>query len=299
MAATMLGLASLAASGCASTATSDSNSAAALTAPAGNNEGPGSVAHVEDEQFCASHQCIANFPNGHGEVVQCSDREWSHSGGITGACADHGGEKGAESRPNESYIAPERESGAGDEGPGSTSHAEDSRFCASHPCVGNFSKGAGAVVQCTDGEWSHSGGLSGACSNHGGENASTASVPSESGGESTEAPSSAPLEALDHYWTDIRSHAFSAAYSHLAPAARTLSESQFVSNEEKANIESVRFHGEVTSNSGESASVAVLSLITHDHEYGCRSWSGSYTMTEDAGTWQIEHAAITPQACTG
>jgi hypothetical protein len=24
-------------------------------------------------------------------------------------------------------------------------------------------------VQCTDGEWSHSGGLSGACSDHGGE----------------------------------------------------------------------------------------------------------------------------------
>jgi hypothetical protein len=223
MAATMLGLASLAVSGCASTAMTDSNSAAAPTAPAGNNEGAGSVAHIEDEQFCASHRCIANFPNGHGEVVQCSDGEWSHSGGITGACADHGGEKGAESSSNESNGAPERESGGG-EGPGPTSHAEDNQFCASHPCIANFSNGTGTVVQCTDGKWSHSGGLSGACSDHGGESASTASVPSEDPRESPGLSSSPPLEALNHYWADIRDHGFSEAYTHLAPAARTLSE---------------------------------------------------------------------------
>jgi hypothetical protein len=42
-------------------------------------------------------------------------------------------------------------------------------FCSSHTCIPNFSKGTGYVVQCADGEWSHSGGRPGACSGHGGE----------------------------------------------------------------------------------------------------------------------------------
>jgi hypothetical protein len=42
-------------------------------------------------------------------------------------------------------------------------------FCAKHRCIPNFSNGSGYVVQCQDGMWSHSGGRSGACSGHGGE----------------------------------------------------------------------------------------------------------------------------------
>jgi hypothetical protein len=44
--------------------------------------------------FCASHSCIPNFDNGHGSIVQCADGMWSHSGGVQGACSDHGGERG-------------------------------------------------------------------------------------------------------------------------------------------------------------------------------------------------------------
>jgi hypothetical protein len=55
-------------------------------------EGPGSSSHSTDAQFCATHQCIRNFPNGNGTIVQCVDGEWSHSGGLSGACSDHGGE---------------------------------------------------------------------------------------------------------------------------------------------------------------------------------------------------------------
>jgi hypothetical protein len=43
--------------------------------------------------FCAHHPCIANFFNGTGYIVQCSDGMWSHSGGRPGACSDHGGER--------------------------------------------------------------------------------------------------------------------------------------------------------------------------------------------------------------
>lgn len=46
--------------------------------------------HTAD--FCSSHSCIPNFGNGHGSIVQCADGMWSHSGGLAGACSDHGGE---------------------------------------------------------------------------------------------------------------------------------------------------------------------------------------------------------------
>ena len=42
-------------------------------------------------------------------------------------------------------------------------------FCTTHICIGNFDNGTGYIVQCVDGEWSHSGGRPGACSDHGGE----------------------------------------------------------------------------------------------------------------------------------
>jgi hypothetical protein len=41
--------------------------------------------------FCEVNTCIPNFPNGNGSIVQCADGEYSHSGGIQGACSYHGG----------------------------------------------------------------------------------------------------------------------------------------------------------------------------------------------------------------
>jgi hypothetical protein len=41
--------------------------------------------------FCATHDCIPNYDNGHGSTVQCADGTYSHSGGIQGACSHHGG----------------------------------------------------------------------------------------------------------------------------------------------------------------------------------------------------------------
>ena len=58
----------------------------------GEVEGPGSECHAEDEKFCEENSCIPNFSNGNGTVVECVDGEYSHSGGISGACSDHGGE---------------------------------------------------------------------------------------------------------------------------------------------------------------------------------------------------------------
>jgi hypothetical protein len=50
--------------------------------------------------FCSTHDCIPNFPNGIGFIVQCADGTWSHSGGIQGACSDHGGEQQRRTGPN-------------------------------------------------------------------------------------------------------------------------------------------------------------------------------------------------------
>jgi hypothetical protein len=41
-------------------------------------------------------------------------------------------------------------------------------FCTTHRCIASFAEGHGTIVQCADGEWSHSGGRPGVCSRHGG-----------------------------------------------------------------------------------------------------------------------------------
>jgi hypothetical protein len=43
------------------------------------------------QDFCDHHACISSFYEGRGSIVQCADGEWSHSGGIQGACSSHGG----------------------------------------------------------------------------------------------------------------------------------------------------------------------------------------------------------------
>lgn len=74
-------------------ATTHTVTAAAAAPPGPAVEGPGSTSHATDAEFCSTHQCIENFPNGNGSIVQCADGEWSHSGGLSGACSDHGGEQ--------------------------------------------------------------------------------------------------------------------------------------------------------------------------------------------------------------
>ncbi|HUA74255.1 MAG TPA: hypothetical protein VL988_05790 [Solirubrobacteraceae bacterium] len=48
-------------------------------------------------------------------------------------------------------------------------HSDDRSFCSTHECVGEYETEPGTVVECADGSFSHAGGISGACSHHGGE----------------------------------------------------------------------------------------------------------------------------------
>jgi hypothetical protein len=51
---------------------------------------------------------------------------------------------------------------------GSFITSSPSAFCSYFNCIATFSSGRGYVVQCSDGTFSRSGGISGSCSGHGG-----------------------------------------------------------------------------------------------------------------------------------
>jgi hypothetical protein len=64
--------------------------------PAASSEGEdtvGSASHAGDAQFCSEHHCEGDFTGEDGTVVECGDGDYSHAGGISGACSFHGGVK--------------------------------------------------------------------------------------------------------------------------------------------------------------------------------------------------------------
>jgi hypothetical protein len=59
--------------------------------PWGYNFCGGSVISAPPSTFCSYFDCIGNFWNGRGYVMQCRDATFSKSGGISGSCSQHGG----------------------------------------------------------------------------------------------------------------------------------------------------------------------------------------------------------------
>jgi hypothetical protein len=53
--------------------------------------------------------------------------------------------------------------------PPANQYGPPANYCDTHRCIANYDNGRGYVLECNDGEWSHSGGQPGACSGHGGE----------------------------------------------------------------------------------------------------------------------------------
>jgi hypothetical protein len=107
---------------------------------------------------------------------------------------------------------------------------------------------------------------------------------------------SGPLQALDSYWAAIGAHDFLAATGYVLSGVLG-SPAAFVTSEQHEHVESAQFEGRVSSASGAGATVDVVSLTTHDRQFGCRSWSGSYRMTRREGRWLIAGAAIHPRPC--
>ncbi|MGA2926946.1 MAG: hypothetical protein ABSG43_13295, partial [Solirubrobacteraceae bacterium] len=76
------------------------------------------------------------------------------------------------------------------------------------------------------------------------------------------------------------------------------SKASFVAKEKSYGIKSVSFRGRVTTQNPTSATILVISLITRDHVFGCRTWSGSYTMSHPVRGWLIAVAGIHPRPCS-
>jgi hypothetical protein len=72
------------------------------------------------------------------------------------------------------------------------SPADAGAFCETHSCIAHFGSGTGYIVQCADGMWSHSGGLQGACSWHGGETGNTSDGSTGDGGAYVAPPAPSP-----------------------------------------------------------------------------------------------------------
>jgi hypothetical protein len=53
----------------------------------------GSTITNPPSDFCSYFECIDNFPNGKGYVIQCQDGMFSKSGGRSGSCSHHGGNR--------------------------------------------------------------------------------------------------------------------------------------------------------------------------------------------------------------
>jgi hypothetical protein len=60
--------------------------------------GRGSLVYNPPSNVCNYFNCIANFPNGVGYMVECNDGTYSMSGGRPGACSGHDGEGTAVTR---------------------------------------------------------------------------------------------------------------------------------------------------------------------------------------------------------
>ncbi len=107
---------------------------------------------------------------------------------------------------------------------------------------------------------------------------------------------SGPLQALDSYWLAISAHNFASAYGYEMPGLIGPEEG-FVAGERQEGVQSAQFVGRVLSQSAGTATIQVISLTTHDRQFGCRTWSGTYSMAFHAGRWLIASAHITPSPC--
>jgi hypothetical protein len=118
----------------------------------------------------AKEEAAAQPPSQEEELEQKHERQEQHEQ----QQREQAEERAADSTTAPSSESPSSESSEGssgeDEEVGSSSRTTDAQFCSEHECIGSFTKERGTIVECSDGSYSHAGGVSGACSHHGGEN---------------------------------------------------------------------------------------------------------------------------------
>lgn len=113
---------------------------------------------------CAARAAVIACKTGDGGVVRFSQ-----------AAVDRYSQSQADSYAVDHDLGPEPaapDAGSSDPGASTDSSAgavpDGADFCTTHDCIPNYANGNGSTVQCADGSYSHSGGIQGACSHHGG-----------------------------------------------------------------------------------------------------------------------------------
>lgn len=107
---------------------------------------------------------------------------------------------------------------------------------------------------------------------------------------SNESQTESPLGAVNEHWHDIQSGNYQGAWADETPSLRG-DESSWVHGQEAAGIESIDYRFKEASRSGSSATVDIEELRTVSRQNGCQSWTGTYGLTEEGGSWEISDAS--------
>ena len=105
-----------------------------------------------------------------------------------------------------------------------------------------------------------------------------------------------PLGVVRLYWRDIATGKFRAAYGLLAVGSVPQDQTQFASDEQQAQIQSVTFTGSLALATGASAT---SSLFVDDDRrpVRIRTWSGEFQLDRAGHSWRITRAHISPAPC--
>jgi hypothetical protein len=102
-------------------------------------------------------------------------------------------------------------------------------------------------------------------------------------------------DTIQHHFSLISEHNFSAAYALLAPSLQT-GESAWVASHREDGIYKVNVAVDAKLNSADSATATIVNMTTLD-AHGCKSWSGSWNLERLAGQWRISESNISSSPC--
>lgn len=112
-------------------------------------------------------------------------------------------------------------------------------------------------------------------------------------GQSSE--TQAVADTIQHHFSLISEHNFSAAYALLAPSLQT-GESSWVAAHREDGIYKVNVAVDAKLNSSDSATARIVKMTTLD-SHGCKNWSGSWGLSKIGGQWRIGESNISSTAC--
>jgi hypothetical protein len=191
----------------------------------------------------------------------------------------------------------------GDVGSASGQDTDSSDFCSTHTCIANFGNGTGYIVECADGEWSHSGGRSGACSDHGGETATTADDAAGTGatGETGDVGNSGsagsadgvaapagdgPADTLASYWNEVNSGNFTGAVAmETSSEQERASVATFESEQPRIRVMWITSSSPVGTDQA-AARISFYAANSTGSDLTCRHFSIDALMVQSGGSWQ-------------